>query len=114
MSETKYAIKQDNGDILLKPCKLVNPTTLKGYTTFSPVVLSRNGCTFTWFIDFLKETNNSDDHTTGGRKYQVSRDSGKVILKEIRDGGFVSSVGFSSEEIPIVLEEIQTILTELQ
>jgi len=101
----KYVIKQENGDICLKPCKLLNKDVSTGKIT--PVTLSRMGSTIRWFSDFLTGTeNNSYGPVIDGNTYQAYRDSGNVYLKETR-GNIVNIVGFSSGEIQEVIKEFQ-------
>jgi len=101
-----YVKRQETGDILLIPCELVNQIAPNGIT-ITPVTLSRTGATIRWFIDFLAGTKNLDEFATDGKTYQAFRDSGNVYLKETRDGGFVSIVGFSLGETQKVLAEFQ-------
>jgi len=108
MEEPKYVRKQKNGNILLCPCELVNKT-VQGGITISQATLSRIGFTLRWFYDFLAGTKNLDEFAADGKTYQAFRDSGNVYLKEIRDGRFVSIVGFSQGEIQKVLEEFQQV-----
>jgi hypothetical protein len=111
MEGTRYVKEQENGNILLIPCGLVNQTT-PGGITITPVTLSRMGFTIRWFSDFLAGTKNLDEYAITGKTYQAFRDSGKVYLKETRDGGNVSIIGFSSEEIQEVLEELKSCNTQ--
>jgi len=111
MEGTKYVKEQENGNILLIPCGLVNQTA-PGGITITHVILSRMGFMIRWFSDFLAGTKNLDEYAIDGAKYQASRDSGNVYLKETRDGGNVSIVGFSSGEIQKVLEELKSCNTQ--
>jgi hypothetical protein len=107
MEEPKYVIRQENGDIILRPCELVNTTAPTGIKITS-VTLSRMGFTKRWFFDFLNGTEkNTDDWETDGKKYHTFRNSGNVYLEETRDNT-TNIVGFSSGEIPAVLAEYST------
>ena len=77
--------------------------------------LSRIDSTFHWFTDFLAKSvtlkdEYADEYRTDGRTYRAVRDSsGNVFLEDLRDGGFVSDIAFSSTEIPKILAELQNI-----
>jgi hypothetical protein len=106
MEEPKYVIKQENGDVVLRSCELVNtlaPTGIK--ITF--VTLSRMGITKRWFFDFLNSIDKTtDEYQIDGKIYNAFRDSGNVYLKETR-GNIASIVGFTSGEIQKVIDEFQ-------
>jgi hypothetical protein len=105
MNET-CCTKQENGDILFSPCKLLNEYGPNGIK-LTTVKLSRSGATFPWFIDFLKEKENTpNEYPTDGRTYRAIKDStGNVFLEDIRDGS-VNVVGFAKDEISDVLEKL--------
>jgi hypothetical protein len=106
MEEPKYVIRQENGDIILKPCELVNTIAPTGIN-ITPVTLSRMGTTKRWFFDFLNGTeNNPDECAIEGKTYQTFRNSGNVYLKETR-GNTANIVGFTLGEIQKVIEEFQ-------
>jgi hypothetical protein len=100
-------VKEENGDILLSPCKLLNEMG-PGGIKLTTVKLSRNGDAFSWFINFLEGKENiPNECPINGRKYRAYREStGNVFLEDIRDGGFISVVGFSAEEIPNILAKL--------
>ena len=104
-----YAKKLENGDIHLTPRELVNTDSPEGIR-LSTVTLSCSSCTLLWFINFLegKETVSSE-YQSDERKYQASIVSGNVFLKDIRKGGKISVVGFSSGEVTKVLAELKSI-----
>ena len=105
MENTKYVKKQENGNILLIPCELLEINKNNG-NNITPVTLSRMGFAIRRFFDFLAGTKELDEYVNEGNKYRVFRDSGNVYLEETRDN-IVSIVGFSSGEIPKVLEELK-------
>jgi len=106
MEKTMYVKKQENGDILLIPSELLNKIAPCGIN-ITPVILSHMGFTIRWFYNFLVGTKDIDDYEIEGCKYQATRDSGNVYLKDTRDGNKVSIVGFTSGEIQKVLEELK-------
>ena len=96
MEVFKYAKKID-GKIRL---------TSSGSLDLSPTTFDISQEVCNWFADFLARTKNNTMPTA----YEASRDdSGNMCLKNIRDGGFVSDISFSAEEIPIVLRQIKKI-----
>jgi hypothetical protein len=103
MDKMKYVQLQDDGDVYLKPGALLNTIAPNGFK-ITPVVLSRRGITFRWFIDFLSGTKNDHDEKT----YRAFRNADGVFLESIR-GRIASIVGFSVEEVPIVLDELRYI-----
>ena len=68
MEEMKHVKRLENGDILLKPCELVNKDAPEGIK-ISPVTLSRMGTTILRFFDFLAGTKNLDEFATDGKTY---------------------------------------------
>ena len=63
-----------------------------------------------WFIEFQKGTKDKDEFLVDGITYQVARNSdGNVTLAEIKQGGFVSDISFSSEDIKKILMDFKNI-----
>jgi hypothetical protein len=103
-----YVTKNEQGDARLTPGEFVGeckcgPSGLP--ITF--VDLTRMGIAIRWFRDFLEEKENTSDKCeSGDRTYRAYRTGDAVFLEEIREGGFVNLVGYSSGEIQKVLEEL--------
>jgi len=105
MENTKYVKKQENGIILLISSELSNKFAPNGIKNTS-VTISRKDDAISSFIDFLDEKKDLYECVIEGNKYRAFRDLGCVYLEETRDST-VSIVGFSSKEIPNVLEELK-------
>ncbi|MCL2231758.1 MAG: hypothetical protein FWB99_01620 [Treponema sp.] len=61
-----------------------------------------------WFAVFLEGTISTDTHRADEKIYEAKKDFfGNVTFTEIREGGFVSDLVFSSGEIPDILTELQ-------
>jgi hypothetical protein len=61
-----------------------------------------------WLAGFLDGTISSNKHEADEKRYEVNKiSSGDVVFEEIRKGGFVSDIVFSSEEIQDVLTKLR-------
>jgi hypothetical protein len=88
--------------------------TLPGGLPITHVVISRTGMTISWFIDFLSGKENiAADYEVDDKKYSWCRDDkGCVFISELRSGHFLNGVGYSSDEIQSVLEELMQNITK--
>jgi hypothetical protein len=111
MNGAGYVKKLDNGDIRLQPGELVNKNAPSG-NKLSFIILSRLGCTFKWFTDYLDGTNTEEDeYSTDGKTYKILKGSDIVYIREIR--GYISStVGYTLAEIPNVLKALRTVIAD--
>jgi len=105
MEKPKYVIRQENGDIILKPCELINTNAPTGIR-ITHVTLSYMGITKRWFFDFLTGTKDTDEYAINEKTYCAFRTSGNLYLKETRSNTS-SIVGFTSREIQKVIEEFK-------
>jgi hypothetical protein len=105
-----YAKKTEQGNIMLTAGVFMNKPGPNGLS-ISQVHLSCQGVTLHWFLDFLttKKEDTSDELTGSGRVYRAFRTPDAVFLTDTRDS-HVNVVGFSSGEIPMVLEELSQIM----
>jgi hypothetical protein len=108
----KYVERTEEGDIILKPGEFIGENASNGLPITS-VTLSRMGTAIHWLIEFLNEKEDvSDSPKSGCRVYRATRTPDAVLLEEVRDGGLVNVVKFSSEEVRNVLEELRQVMAE--
>ena len=95
MNELCYIQKSENGDLII-----------------SSVVLLNSDFSIKWFIDFLNGNKEILEYE-GHKKYQIRKDSlNNYFLKETRKGNFFNEISFSEEEIPNILERINSLFSE--
>ncbi|MDR1221019.1 MAG: hypothetical protein LBK73_15635 [Treponema sp.] len=107
MDEIKYVEILDSKDILLRPSTLRNGNMPNGQPA-THVTLSRMGPVFLWFSKLMAGEEVSDELPAVGKTYHAHINAnGDVFIKEIRDG-HSNEVGYTSTEIPCVLEQFQS------